>query len=134
MSFTRVTWPACCGKSTIGGRGATQKTSEPHKTDNTNIIRNIDPSILSFLYFILSVKKVVPKNNGVDTGADFSWERAGIAADIRYAFGPPCLVPKGDRCPMLGLHDSIHDDDPCEQRLLCTLEEAHPLPEVVLAA
>jgi hypothetical protein len=35
---------------------------------------------------------------------------------------------------MLCLHDSIRDDDPCVQRLLCTLEEAHTLPELVLAA
>ena len=35
---------------------------------------------------------------------------------------------------MLCLHDSIRDDDPCVQRLLCTLEEAHALPELVLVA
>jgi hypothetical protein len=35
---------------------------------------------------------------------------------------------------MLCLHDSIRDDDPCVQRLLCALEEAHTLPELVLAA
>src|SRR5512132_3328659 len=47
---------------------------------------------------------------------------------------PPCLVPTGDRCPMLCLSDSIRDDDPLVQRLLCTVEEAHTLPELVLAA
>ena len=35
---------------------------------------------------------------------------------------------------MLCLHDSIRDDDPCVQRLLCTVEEAHTLPALVLAA
>jgi hypothetical protein len=35
---------------------------------------------------------------------------------------------------MLCLHDSIRDDDPGVQRLLCTLEEAPTLPELVLAA
>src|SRR4029450_5849251 len=35
---------------------------------------------------------------------------------------------------MLCLSDSIRDDDPCVQRLLCTLEEAHTLPELMLAA
>ena len=35
---------------------------------------------------------------------------------------------------MLRLHDSIRDDDPCLQRLLCTVEEAYTLPELVLAA
>jgi hypothetical protein len=35
---------------------------------------------------------------------------------------------------MLCLSDSIRDDDPCVQRLLCTIEEAHTLPELILAA
>jgi hypothetical protein len=35
---------------------------------------------------------------------------------------------------MLCLTDSIRDDDPCVQRLLCTVEEAHTLPELILAA
>jgi hypothetical protein len=35
---------------------------------------------------------------------------------------------------MLCLRDSIRDDDPCVQRLLGTLEEAHTLPALVLAA
>ena len=35
---------------------------------------------------------------------------------------------------MLCLSDSIHNDDPCVQRLLCTIEEAHTLPELILAA
>jgi hypothetical protein len=35
---------------------------------------------------------------------------------------------------MLCLNDSIRDDDPCVQRLLCTIEEAHTLPELILAA
>jgi hypothetical protein len=35
---------------------------------------------------------------------------------------------------MLCLSDSIRDDDPCVQRLLCTIAEAHTLPELVLAA
>ena len=35
---------------------------------------------------------------------------------------------------MLCLTDSIRDDDPCVQRLLCTVEEAHTLPELSLAA
>ena len=35
---------------------------------------------------------------------------------------------------MLCLSDSIRDDDPCVQRWLCTLEEAHTLPKLILAA
>jgi hypothetical protein len=35
---------------------------------------------------------------------------------------------------MLCLTDSIRDDDPCVQRLLCTVEEAHTRPELILAA
>src|SRR5262245_4268708 len=35
---------------------------------------------------------------------------------------------------MLCLSDSIRDDDPCVQRWLCTLEEAHALPKLILAA
>jgi hypothetical protein len=35
---------------------------------------------------------------------------------------------------MLCLTDSIRDDDPCVQRLLCTVAEAHTLPELILAA
>jgi hypothetical protein len=35
---------------------------------------------------------------------------------------------------MLCLTDSIRDDDPCVQRLLCTVEEAHTLAELILAA
>jgi hypothetical protein len=34
---------------------------------------------------------------------------------------------------MLCLSDSLRDDDPLVQRLLCTVEEAHTLPELVLA-
>jgi hypothetical protein len=34
---------------------------------------------------------------------------------------------------MLCLSDSIRDDDPCVQRLLCTVEEAHTLSELILA-
>jgi len=35
---------------------------------------------------------------------------------------------------MLCLSDSIRDDDPCVQRWLCTIEEAHTLPKLILAA
>ena len=35
---------------------------------------------------------------------------------------------------MLCLSDSIRDDDPCVQHLLCTIEEAHTLPTLILAA
>ena len=35
---------------------------------------------------------------------------------------------------MLCLSDSIRDDDPSVQRLLCTVEEAHTLPALILAA
>ena len=35
---------------------------------------------------------------------------------------------------MLCLSDSIRDDDPCVQRWLCTLEEAHTLPKLILVA
>src|SRR3989442_3472455 len=35
---------------------------------------------------------------------------------------------------MLCLSDSIRDDDPSAQRLLCTVEEAHTLPALILAA
>src|SRR5574341_190846 len=35
---------------------------------------------------------------------------------------------------MLCLSDSIRDDDPCVQRLLCTIAEAPTLPELILAA
>ena len=35
---------------------------------------------------------------------------------------------------MLCLSDSIRDDDPCVQRLLCTVEEAHTLTALILAA
>jgi hypothetical protein len=35
---------------------------------------------------------------------------------------------------MLCLSDSIRDDDPCVQRLLCTIEEAHTLAKLILAA
>ena len=35
---------------------------------------------------------------------------------------------------MLCLSDSRRDDDPCVQGLLCTLEEAHTLPQLMLAA
>jgi hypothetical protein len=35
---------------------------------------------------------------------------------------------------MLCLSDSIRDDDPCVQRLLCTIEEAHTLSKLILAA
>jgi hypothetical protein len=35
---------------------------------------------------------------------------------------------------MLCLSDSIRDDDPCVQRLLCTVAEAHTLTELILAA
>ncbi len=35
---------------------------------------------------------------------------------------------------MLCLSDSIRDDDPCVQRLLGTIEEAHTLPQLILAA
>jgi len=34
---------------------------------------------------------------------------------------------------MLCLTDSLRDDDPCVQRLLCMVEEAHTLPELILA-
>ena len=34
---------------------------------------------------------------------------------------------------MLCLSDNIRHDDPLVQRLLCTVEEAHTLPELVLA-
>jgi hypothetical protein len=34
---------------------------------------------------------------------------------------------------MLCLSDSIYDDDPLVQRLLCTVEEARTRPELVLA-
>src|SRR5437588_457067 len=34
---------------------------------------------------------------------------------------------KGDRCPMLCLHDTIHDDDPTVQRLLSAVDDAHSL-------
>ena len=47
---------------------------------------------------------------------------------------PPCLVPQGDRGPRLCLSDSRRDDDPGVQRLLCTREEAHTLPALMLAA
>jgi hypothetical protein len=35
---------------------------------------------------------------------------------------------------MLCLSDRIHADNPCVQRVLCTLEEARTLPALVLAA
>jgi hypothetical protein len=35
---------------------------------------------------------------------------------------------------MLCLSDSIRDDDPCVQRWLCTIEEAHTLSKLILAA
>ena len=35
---------------------------------------------------------------------------------------------------MLCLHDSIRDDDPAVQRLLCTVEDAHSLTVLILAA
>jgi len=41
---------------------------------------------------------------------------------------------KGDQCPMLCLHDTIHDDDPAVQRLLSAVEDAHSLTAFILAA
>src|SRR2546430_3239916 len=41
---------------------------------------------------------------------------------------------KGDRCPMLCLHDTIHDDDPSVQRLLRAVEDARSLTALILAA
>src|SRR4029434_741180 len=41
---------------------------------------------------------------------------------------------KGDRCPMLCLHDSIRHNDPAVQRLLSALEHAPYFAALILAA
>src|SRR6266567_9269599 len=69
-----------------------------------------------------------PRRAHISVRGELAWRRkCGTLLE------PLAKGSKGDRCPMLCLHDSIRHDDPSVQRLLGVVEEAQTLAELMLA-